>query len=89
MPNLVSRITYPSRLDGAPGSALESRLPVPNRILIVDDEPLNLDLLDQELAGLGHATERATRRFRSAFKTRNHQSGSRFTGLSDAWNERY
>jgi DNA-binding NtrC family response regulator len=32
---------------------------MPNRILIVDDEPLNLDLLDQELADLGHATERA------------------------------
>ncbi|HEX2261656.1 MAG TPA: sigma-54 dependent transcriptional regulator, partial [Candidatus Binatia bacterium] len=33
---------------------------MPNRILIVDDEPLNLDLLDQELADLGHATERAS-----------------------------
>jgi two-component system, NtrC family, response regulator AtoC len=43
----------------APGSALESRLHVSNRILIVDDEPLNLDLLDQELSDLGHATERA------------------------------
>src|SRR5215510_4837071 len=31
-----------------------------SRILIVDDEPLNLDLLDQELAELGHVTERAT-----------------------------
>jgi DNA-binding NtrC family response regulator len=30
-----------------------------NRILIVDDEPLNLDLLDQELADLGHGTIRA------------------------------
>lgn len=30
-----------------------------NRILIVDDEPLNLDLLDQELAELGHGTIRA------------------------------
>lgn len=30
-----------------------------NRILIVDDEPLNLDLLDQELAEMGHVTERA------------------------------
>jgi DNA-binding NtrC family response regulator len=29
------------------------------RILIVDDEPLNLDLLDQELAELGHGTIRA------------------------------
>jgi DNA-binding NtrC family response regulator len=29
------------------------------RILIVDDEPLNLDLLDQELADLGHGTIRA------------------------------
>jgi len=27
------------------------------RILIVDDEPLNLDLLSQELADLGHVTE--------------------------------
>jgi CheY-like chemotaxis protein len=33
---------------------------MPNRILIVDDEPLNLDLLDQELAEMGHVTERAT-----------------------------
>src|SRR5215510_7459370 len=32
---------------------------MPNRILIVDDEPLNLDLLDQELADMGHVTERA------------------------------
>src|SRR4030095_11146378 len=32
---------------------------MPNRILIVDDEPLNLDLLDQELVELGHVTERA------------------------------
>jgi DNA-binding NtrC family response regulator len=32
---------------------------MPNRILIVDDEPLNLDLLDQELADIGHVTERA------------------------------
>ena len=32
---------------------------MPNRILIVDDEPLNLDLLDQELAEMGHVTERA------------------------------
>jgi adenylate cyclase len=32
---------------------------MPNRILMVDDEPLNLDLLDQELAELGHVTERA------------------------------
>jgi DNA-binding NtrC family response regulator len=32
---------------------------MPNLILIVDDEPLNLDLLDQELAELGHVTERA------------------------------
>jgi DNA-binding NtrC family response regulator len=32
---------------------------MPKRILIVDDEPLNLDLLDQELADLGHVTDRA------------------------------
>jgi DNA-binding NtrC family response regulator len=32
---------------------------MPKRILIVDDEPLNLDLLDQELADLGHRTNRA------------------------------
>jgi two-component system, NtrC family, response regulator AtoC len=32
---------------------------MPKRILIVDDEPLNLDLLDQELADLGHGTDRA------------------------------
>ena len=30
-----------------------------NRILIVDDEPLNLDLLDQELEEMGLVTERA------------------------------
>jgi DNA-binding NtrC family response regulator len=30
-----------------------------HRILLVDDEPLNLDLLAQELAGLGHVTESA------------------------------
>jgi DNA-binding NtrC family response regulator len=30
-----------------------------NRILIVDDEPLNLDLLDQELADMGHLSERS------------------------------
>ena len=30
-----------------------------SKILIVDDEPFNLDLLEQELAELGHATERA------------------------------
>src|SRR5262245_23297837 len=32
---------------------------MPNQILIVDDEPLNLDLLDQELVDMGHVTERA------------------------------
>ena len=30
-----------------------------HRILLVDDEPMNLDLLDQELADLGHVTEKA------------------------------
>jgi DNA-binding NtrC family response regulator len=30
-----------------------------SKILIVDDEPFNLDLLEQELAELGYATERA------------------------------
>ncbi|MBM4262314.1 MAG: sigma-54-dependent Fis family transcriptional regulator [Deltaproteobacteria bacterium] len=30
------------------------------KILIVDDEPFNLDLLEQELADLGHTSERAT-----------------------------
>jgi DNA-binding NtrC family response regulator len=60
-----SRISYRaswifSSLDEARGSALEFRRDMPNRILIVDDEPLNLDLLDQELADLGHTTERAT-----------------------------
>jgi DNA-binding NtrC family response regulator len=32
---------------------------MPHRILIVDDEPFNLDLLEQELADLGYAVERA------------------------------
>jgi len=32
---------------------------MPNKILIVDDEPFNLDLLEQELADLGYASERA------------------------------
>jgi DNA-binding NtrC family response regulator len=32
---------------------------MPKRILIVDDDPFNLDLLEQELADLGYATERA------------------------------
>jgi DNA-binding NtrC family response regulator len=32
---------------------------VANKILIVDDEPFNLDLLEQELAELGYRTERA------------------------------
>jgi two-component system response regulator AtoC len=31
-----------------------------SQILIVDDEPFNLDLLEQELADLGYAVERAT-----------------------------
>ncbi|HSK31127.1 MAG TPA: sigma-54 dependent transcriptional regulator [Candidatus Limnocylindria bacterium] len=31
-----------------------------NKILIVDDEPFNLDLLEQELSDLGYGTERAT-----------------------------
>ena len=30
-----------------------------SKILVVDDEPFNLDLLEQELAELGYATERA------------------------------
>jgi DNA-binding NtrC family response regulator len=30
-----------------------------HRILIVDDEPLNVDLLSQELADMGHVTDRA------------------------------
>src|SRR5687768_13877569 len=33
---------------------------MPSRILIVDDEPFNLDLLDQELTDLGYAIERAS-----------------------------
>jgi DNA-binding NtrC family response regulator len=32
---------------------------MPSNILIVDDEPFNLDLLEQELADLGHTTLRA------------------------------
>lgn len=32
---------------------------MPNRILIVDDEPFNLDLLEQELSDLGYAVVRA------------------------------
>lgn len=32
---------------------------MPNKILIVDDEPFNLDLLEQELADQGYAIERA------------------------------
>ena len=32
---------------------------MPNRILLVDDDPLNLDLLAQELADLGHTTFQA------------------------------
>ncbi len=32
---------------------------MPNDILIVDDEPLNLDLLEQELGDLGYAVEKA------------------------------
>jgi DNA-binding NtrC family response regulator len=32
---------------------------MPNKILIVDDEPFNLDLLEQELADLGYSSERA------------------------------
>ena len=32
---------------------------MPSKILIVDDEPFNLDLLEQELSDLGYATERA------------------------------
>jgi adenylate cyclase len=33
---------------------------MPNKILIVDDEPFNLDLLEQELADQGYAIERAS-----------------------------
>jgi len=33
---------------------------MPNKILIVDDEPFNLDLLEQELADLGYPSERAS-----------------------------
>jgi adenylate cyclase len=33
---------------------------MPNKILIVDDEPFNLDLLEQELADYDYAIERAT-----------------------------
>ena len=32
---------------------------MPNKILIVDDEPFNLDLLEQELSDLGYAVVRA------------------------------
>jgi DNA-binding NarL/FixJ family response regulator len=34
--------------------------PAPGRVLIVDDEPLNVDYLEQELAGLGYTTESAS-----------------------------
>ena len=68
--------------------ALESYLPMPNRILIVDDEPLNLDLLDQELTEMGHVTENGPLNGAEALsKARHRQSGSRFAGLSDAGNE--
>ena len=33
---------------------------MPNKILIVDDDPFNLDLLEQELTDLGYAIERAS-----------------------------
>src|SRR5580765_3060467 len=32
---------------------------MPGKILIVDDEPFNLDLLEQELSDLGYPSERA------------------------------
>ena len=32
----------------------------PDRILVVDDEPLNVELLDQELSDLGYRVEKAT-----------------------------
>ena len=32
---------------------------MPRNILVVDDEPLNLDLLEQELADLGYAIDTA------------------------------
>ena len=32
---------------------------MPDKILIVDDEPFNLDLLEQELVDRGYAIERA------------------------------
>ena len=32
---------------------------MPNKILIVDDEPFNLDLLEQELTDQGYVIERA------------------------------
>ncbi len=35
------------------------RTPMTDKILIVDDEPFNLDLLEQELADRGYAVERA------------------------------
>ncbi|MBM2806588.1 MAG: Fis family transcriptional regulator, partial [Deltaproteobacteria bacterium] len=33
---------------------------MPSKILIVDDEPFNLDLLEQELTDLGYPSERAS-----------------------------
>ena len=42
---------------------------MPGRILIVDDEPFNLDLLEQELADLGYKSARADTGRQALLKT--------------------
>jgi len=54
----VATVTTSPQAPAAPGHGAAAEPPVPLRfkILIVDDEPFNVDLLEQELADLGYET---------------------------------
>jgi DNA-binding response OmpR family regulator len=54
----VAPVTMSPQAPAAPGdsAAVESTVPPRAKILIVDDEPFNVDLLEQELADLGYET---------------------------------
>ena len=59
-----------------------------NRILVVDDEPFNLDLLEQELDGFDYVIERAGDGVEALEKTVELQAGRDFARFHDAADER-
>jgi two-component system response regulator MprA len=60
---------------------------MPNKILIVDDEPFNLDVLEQELMEYEYIIERAVDGVDALAKTESFRPGLDLARLHDAENE--